>query len=39
MEEEKSKFSEEGKEVQRALLAKQKASTMLQKMGLQRPDE
>ena len=37
--EEESKFLEHRREVQRAQLAKQKPPTMLQKMGLQRPDE
>ena len=37
--EEESELLEQSREVQRALLAKQKASTMLQRMGLQRPDE
>ena len=37
--EEESKLFEQGKEAHRELLAKQKASTMLQRIGLQRPDE
>ena len=37
--EEEIKVVKQERETQNALLAEQKAPTMLQKMGLQRPDE